>query len=605
MAPGDPNPAGAPTPYPRVVVGPLGSDPQSVIRGGLAVAFAAALLVIDLAVTNAFTGVVATLAMFGLIGGLVAGLLRARSRRIRKLFGALIGADAIILVVLFALFVARAYILEERFEGASIELDRAARMYDLIFLIVAALHGLSAAMPERLARLALRLAQRPALMLAGSFAAMILVGTLLLALPVSVESVADLSFVNSLFTITSAVCVTGLAVNDPGSTYTFFGELVILLSIQLGGMGIMTLAALLLAFARDSALSTQLRYAAMLDARTLTDLRTTVQSIVVGTLAIEAVGAVLLWLQFADDPRTEGHSAVWLAVFHAVSAFCNAGFALFNGNLMPFADDLGVQTVIMSLIVLGGLGFPVIRELVLLMRARTAQLVVRSSPRAPHLSLASRVVLVTTGILLVGGTLLTLAFEWGGGLAHLSAPQRLLAALFHSVNTRTSGFNTVDLASFGAPALLWTCVLMFIGGSPGSTAGGIKTTTLAALFATLRGELRGREPQLGRRALAPDVVRRATAVVGISAGIVLASLTLMTLFEQQEFMKLLFEVCSAFGTVGLSTGITASLGVAGKLVIIATMFVGRCGPLTIALAVANAEAARQPYRLARESLPIG
>jgi trk/ktr system potassium uptake protein len=330
-----------------------------------------------------------------------------------------------------------------------------------------------------------------------------------------------------------------------------------------------------------------------------------VQSIVVGTLAIEAIGAVLLWLQFEGDPRAEGHSVAWLAVFHAVSAFCNAGFALFNGNLMPFHDDFGVQAIVMMLIVLGGLGFPVIREVVLLVRGRIAHLAVRDAPRPPRLALTARVVLVTTGVLLVLGTVLTLAFEWSTGLAHLSGPERVLAALFHSVSTRTAGFNTVDIGRFGAPMLLWTCVLMFVGGSPGSTAGGIKTTTIATLFATLRGEMRGREPQLGNRALAPEVVRRATAVVAISMGIVLCSLTLMTIVEKQDFMKLLFEVCSAFGTTGLSTGITPTLSVAGKLVIAATMFVGRCGPLTIALAVASAEASRQPYRLAREGLPIG
>ncbi len=606
MPPAEPSKTPAAPSYPRVVVGPLGNDPQAVIRRGLAIAFAVLCLLVDLAATVPATGIFAVLAMLGLIGALVAGLLRARSRRIRKVVAALIGADAIILFALLAVFVARSYILSERWAGGSIELDRAARMYDLVFLVVAALHGLSAAMPERLARIALKLAQRPALMLAGSFAAMILVGTVMLALPISVENVGDLSFVNSLFTITSAVCVTGLTVNDPGSTYTFFGELVILLSIQLGGIGIMTLAALALAFARDSALATQLRYAAMLDARTLTDLRATVQSIVVGALSIEAIGALLLWLQFSGDPRVEGHSAAWFAVFHAVSAFCNAGFALFNGNLVQFADDFGVQLVIMMLIVLGGLGFPVIREVVLHLRGRGVHALRRDSPRPDRLSLAARVVLVTTAILLLGGTVLTLVFEWGGpAFEPLSGPQRVLAALFHSVNTRTSGFNTVELGMIAAPTMLWTCVLMFIGGSPGSTAGGIKTTTIATLYATLRGEMRGREPQLGNRAIAPEVFRRASAVAAISAGIVLASLTLMTLFEKQDFMRLLFEVCSAFGTVGLSTGITATLSVGGKLVIIATMFVGRCGPLTIALAVGSTEGARQPYRLARESMPIG
>jgi trk system potassium uptake protein TrkH len=591
--------------YPRVVSGPLGDEPQSVLRRMLAAGVAVLFLLFDLAWPGPITGAMAVLAMLGLLAGLLMGLLRKKSRRIRKLVGALIGADAVIYATLIAMFVARSYILSQQGDAEDPELDRAAQMYDLVFLVVGALHGLSAAMPERLARLALRFAQRPALLLAGSFAAMILVGTVLLALPLSVENVADVSIVDSLFTITSAVCVTGLTVNDPGSTYTFFGELVILLGIQLGGIGIMTLAALALAFARDTALSTQLRYAAMLDARTLTDLRTTVQSIIVGTLAIEALGALLLYFQFDGDPRVEGHSTVWFAVFHAVSAFCNAGFALFNGNMMAFSDDVGVQSIVMALVTCGGLGFPVLRELAIQVRMRGLRIVMRKQPRPLPMSLTSRVVLWTSALLVVGGMLIVLVLEYGRApMAGLGVGERVLAALFHSVNTRTSGFNTVDIGAFTSTTLLWSCVLMFIGGSPGSTAGGIKTTTLATLFATLRGEMRNGEPNLGKRAIAPEVFRRASAVTAISAGIVIVSLTLLTITEEHDFMKLMFETVSAFGTVGLSTGITAALTTAGKLVITATMFIGRVGPLTIALGVAAAEG-KTRYRLARESLPIG
>jgi trk system potassium uptake protein TrkH len=605
-APGTPpSPQMRPLPPPTVMRGPLGDEPQSVIRRALAVTIAIVLLVLDLAWPGSVTGVLSVLAMFALLMGLLAGMLRARSRRVRRLVSALIGADAIIVGTLLALFVARAYILSQQFGHPTDEYDKAARTYVFVFLIIGTLQGFSAAMPERLARLALRMAQRPALMLAGSFAAMILVGTLMLTLPVSVENVSYVSFIDSLFTITSAVCVTGLTVNDPATTYTFFGEVVILLSIQLGGMGIMTLAALALAFARDTALVTQLRYAAMLDARTLTDLRSTVRSIVVGTLAVEAVGALLLYLQFSGDPRADGQSVAWLATFHAVSAFCNAGFALFPGNMTPFADDFGVQFVIVTLVVVGGIGFPIIREVVIYTQAAIARRVSKDAPLPQRVSLAARVVLWTSAILILGGALLTLLFEHGGALGHLTWPQKILASVFHSVSTRTAGFNTVDIGVFGAPALLWTCVLMFIGGSPGSTAGGIKTTTVATLFATMRGELRGHEPSIGRRAIAPEVFRRATAVASISILIVLVSLTLLTLTESHPFERLVFEAISAFGTVGLSTGITAALTVGGKLVIIATMFIGRCGPLTVALAVASTQASRPLHRLAREGLPIG
>ncbi|HET6584678.1 MAG TPA: potassium transporter TrkG [Nannocystaceae bacterium] len=575
------------------------------LRRALATGIGVMLVLVDLAWPGPITGAFAVLAMFALLAGLLVGLLRARRRRVLERVGALAGADAVVYAALLALFVARAYVLSRQSVGDAAELDGTAGTYDLVFLVVGALHGLSAAMPERLARLALRLAQRPALLLAGSFFAMILVGTVLLALPLSVEHVADVSLVDSLFTMTAAVCVTGMSVTDLGTSYTFFGEILILFAMQLGGIGIMTLAALALAFARDTALSTQLRYAAMLDARTLSDLRTTVRSIVFGTLAIETIGAVLLYLQFDGDPRIEGRSAAWLAAFHSISAFCNAGYALFPGNLIEFADDLGVQCILMALVVLGGLGFPVLRELAIQMRMRSVRLVAKRKPRPLPLSLMTRVVLWTTGILLVAGMVLVLALEYGrASMAGLDAGERVLAALFHSVNTRTSGFNSVDVGAFSSATLLWSCVLMFIGGSPGSTAGGIKTTTLATLVATMRGELRNGEPNLGRRSIAPEVFRRASAVTGISAFIVLVSLTLLTITEDHEFMPLLFETVAAFSTAGMTTGITPTLSSMGKLVITVTMFIGRVGPLTIALAVAAAEG-KARYRLARESLPIG
>jgi trk system potassium uptake protein TrkH len=606
--------SGPPAPRPTRPGGGVVRHPAVVTTAGglnlvgiaaLAAMISTGLLLLDLGFGAAWTGLPAILGMTVLFGLLIRSLFGRRSLLIRRKIGALFGVDAIIGIALLSMIVARTYIVSGQLgDHVPVDYQRAARIYSMVFLIVATLSGLSAAMPERLARLVLRLIQRPALMLAGSFAALIVVMTLLLTLPVSVERVADVHFVDSFFTITSAVCVTGLTVNDPGATYTFFGEVVILLSIQLGGMGIMTIAALALAFARDTALATQLRYAAMMDARTLSDLRTTVSSIVVGSLAVEAVGALLLYFQFDGDPRAAGGSAAWYAVFHAVSAFCNAGFALFMGNLTPFADDFGVQIVMMLLIVFGGIGFPVMRELLLQLKARIVRLVQRDVPPPNALSLPTRVVLMTTGILIVAGALVIAALEFDRTMSHLTIGERIVASLFASVNLRTSGFNSVDTGGMAAATLLFSCVLMFIGGSPGSTAGGIKTTTAATLFATMRAELTGRDAVLGRRTIAVDVVRKATAVAAISAMIVLGALLLLTLTEKHDFLRLLFETCSAFGTVGLSTGITPELSTPGKLVVILTMFVGRVGPLTIALAVAAA-ASRARYRYASENLPIG
>lgn len=561
---------------------------------------------LDLAFGAGITGVLATLGMLPVVALLVRTLLRDESWRVRRRLRALIGVDVFVAFVLVAMVIARIYIWLQQFgaEDASVY-TQAARLYTLVFVVVAVLSGLSAAMPGRIARMLLRLIQRPALLLAGSFASIITVMTLLLALPPAVEDVSDISFVDALFTITSAVCVTGLTVNDPGTTYTAFGEIVILLSIQLGGMGIMTIAALSLMFARDTALSTQLRYAQMMDVRTLSDLRTTVGSIVVGTLAIEAVGALVLWWMFEGEPAIGDASAAWMGVFHAVSAFCNAGFSLVEGELTKLDTRVAMQVVIMFLVVSGGIGFPVLRELFVRGLDWAGHLLDRRrTPRPPALSLATRIVLSVSGILVLGGALLFALLEWSNAFGHLGSGHRVLAALFMSVNLRTAGFYAVDIGTLTTTSLAVACVLMFIGGSPGSTAGGIKTTTLATIVATMRGELSGREPNLGRRALSAEVVRRAVAVTALSVAIVLGGLLALTLTESHPFESILFEVVSAFGTVGLSRGITPELTTPGKLLVSAMMFVGRVGPLTIALAVGSSAVALR-YRLARESLPIG
>lgn len=563
------------------------------------------LLLLDLVLAAGWSGILALAGMVSWIVVLARKRLGDRSGPGRRRSKAVIAVEVVVGIALVSMVIARGYVdWLQLGADSSDELDPVARLYTIAFIVVASLSVLSTAMPERLARLLLRMVQRPALLLAGSFAALIAVMTLLLMLPVAVEEVADVSFVDTLFTVTSAVCVTGLVVNDPGSTYTFFGEVVILLSIQLGGIGIMTIAALSLMFARDTALATHLRYAKMLDARTLADLRTTVASIIIGTLVLEAVGAVALWALLEGDPRIGEASAAWVGLFHSVSAFCNAGFSLMDGGLASLQTHVPVQCVVMLLVVTGGLGFPVLRELLLRGIDWAGYVLDRGSPRPPRLGLASRVVVVTSGALLFGGALAIGALEWRGQLHTLSGGHGVLAALFTSVNARTAGFNTVDVGGLGATSLLVICVLMFIGGSPGSTAGGVKTTTFATILATLRAELGSGEPRMGRRAIAQEVVRRSVAVVALSTAICLVALMALTLTERHGFLELLFETVSAFATVGLSTGITPDLSAPGKIVVSLTMFVGRVGPLTIALAVARGAGALR-YRLARESLPIG
>ncbi len=580
------------------------------IGSGIILLVALGLVALDIAVGSPWTGLPVVLGMaivafaaFEQVRQMVVA--RGKAAGLRGVLWFEIG----LIVALLGFLVARVLVLARSFSGEATAAQAAAGdTYDLVFTVLAALAGGLVVAPERTGRVLLNMSQRPSIMLIGSFAAMILLGSLLLTLPPALTDLARVSWVDSLFTMASAVCVTGLTVNDVPTTYTSFGQGVILAGIQLGGIGIMTVAALALAFSNNSSLQSQLRYAAMLDARTLADLRRIVVGILVGTLVVEAIGALALWLLLTGDPRLGEASALWMAVFHAVSAFCNAGFSLFPGNLSQFAGDFGVQAVIMTLIVLGGLGFPVMMELVRHAWRRLVRAVRRSAPAPARLSLTTRVVLGTSLGLILTGALAIFALEFSGALgpaAEHGLGMRALAALFASVNTRTAGFNTVDLAAMRDATLLITCVLMFIGGSPASTAGGIKTTTFAAVVAALRAELRGREPELGGRAIAPDVLRKAIAVLVMMIGIALVITLLLTLTEDQPFLRLAFEAVSALATVGLSTGITGSLTVAGKLIITAAMFLGRVGPFTIALAVGEAPAAHARYRLAREELPVG
>ena len=576
----------------------------------LVLLLALGVVALDVGVASPWTGLVI---VFGMAAVTLAVAEEVRqmifARRKAEALAGVLWFEVSLLLALLGFLLARTLALTAAFGGdLGASGVAAAKTYDLVFTGLAAIAGGLVIAPERTGRVLLNMAQRPAMMLIGSFAAMIALGSLLLTLPVSLTEAGHTSFVDSLFTMASAVCVTGLTVNDVPSVYTPFGQGVILAGIQLGGVGIMTVAALALAFSSNSSLQSQLRYAAMLDARTVADLRKIVVGILAGTFVVEAIGALLLWLLLVGDPRLGEHSAVWMAVFHSVSAFCNAGFSLFPGSITQFAGEFGVQTVIMGLIILGGLGFPVMVELVRHGWRRLVRVVKRSAPAPARLSLTTRVVLSTSAMLIVVGTVAFLALEFSNALAPASEQgvgRRFMAALFASVNTRTAGFNSVDMASLRDATILVTCALMFIGGSPASTAGGIKTTTFATVIAALRAELRGREPELGGRALAPEVLRKATAVLVMMSGIALVIILLLTLTEDQPFLKLSLEAISALATVGLSTGITGSLTVAGKLIVSAAMFLGRVGPFTIALAVGETATAHQRYRLAREDLPVG
>ncbi|MGK3959449.1 TrkH family potassium uptake protein [Sorangium sp. So ce118] len=482
------------------------------------------------------------------------------------------------------------------------------RSYTVLAFFLA-LGGLLGRRP--LERLLATAAEHPARLMALSFGIATLLGSFLLTLPQSLRSIADASFIDGLFMSASAVCVTGLAVHNVAETYTPFGQAVLLLLVQVGGLGIMVLSTF---FAIVAGRKLRLRDAAvmaeMIDAESFARLRRNVAAIVLFTLGIEAIGALALLFSFlpyhpiasgpvAGEPLSGAGDHLWAAVFHAVSAFCNAGFSLFQGGLVPLVGSPAVSAVVAALVILGGLGFPVHDELLSRARQRLR------GERPPRLSLHSRVVLITTAVLLMVGTAGFLLLEWRRSMGGLSWPVKVLASFFQSAMTRTAGFNTVDYGLMGPATWMLTCMLMFIGAAPGSTAGGVKVTTVAALFAALRAELRGDEaPHLLGRTIPAATVRRALGLAFLMVVLVSGFLLVMLALEPHDPMGLALETVSAFATVGLSASITPSLSAPGKLVITLAMFIGRIGPLTLAMALANQARARC-YRLPEERVGIG
>lgn len=462
------------------------------------------------------------------------------------------------------------------------------RGYAIGLLVILGLEALRT--PQLIAKLSNVVVDHPARLIMLSFASSGVLGAFALSLPVSLQRVNELSVLDNLFTAFSAVCVTGLAVNVISHTYSWVGQMILCLLIQIGGLGIMVLsAAVAVVTGQRMRIKRTAVLAEIVDTESLAHLRKLVITIVASTLLIEATAATLLYVQFSSDPAffvtAAGASAAfgpwWAAVFHAVSGFCNAGFSTFDTGLVPYVGKAGVLCTLMLLIVAGGIGFPVLYEL-----AQRFSRVLRRR-RRERMSLHSRVALRATALLLVAMAVAYFSLEWGRGLAQLPWLDRALAAMFQSVSSRSAGFNVVDLGSFGAPAITLTCVAMFIGACPGSTGGGVKTTTIASLFAGLRSELQSRPAYLLDRALPAATIRKAIGVSFLAMGIVSIAIFLLLLVEDQPPLDLIFEVFSAFSTTGLSTGVTPRLSPGGKVIIILTMFVGRIGPLTLALAIAR------------------
>jgi trk system potassium uptake protein TrkH len=436
----------------------------------------------------------------------------------------------------------------------------------------------------------------PPAWVALSFVGLILVGAVALRLPWATPASQPIGWVDALFTSTSAACVTGLSVRDTGTGFTAAGQATILLLVQVGGLGVMTFSLFYLIIGARASVEQRELVEQTLTGGAAQSPRRLLRTVFLFTIASEAAGAILLWLAL----RGRVPDAAWQALFHSISAFCNAGFSLFSDSLVAFRGDPRVNAVVAVLIVLGGLGFLVVEDLA------------RRRFRWRLLALHTKVVVTVSALLLAIGALAFWALERERSLAGLPASEQALASLFQSVTARTAGFHTVDFGALAPATLLGVIILMFIGGSPGSCAGGIKTTSAAILGLALRAELAGRKyVNVFGRTLPRATVAAAFAVTTSALAAANAGLFALLVVEGPSngdaggarFVDYAFEAMSALGTVGLSTGVTPTLAPLSKLVLVALMFLGRVGPLTLAAVVAGRRA--DDWRHPTEAVMIG
>ena len=443
-----------------------------------------------------------------------------------------------------------------------------------------------------------------------SFLVLIISGAGFLMLP-RASTAESLGFVDALFTATSATCVTGLIVKDTGRDFSLMGQLVILTLIQLGGLGIVVFGAVFaLLLGQALSLRESVAMQDLLSSRTLGRISNMIVFIFFGTIIIEAIGAVGMFGMWDSVPgRVTDVGQQWFcSIFHSISAFCNAGFSLFSDSFIAYRNETPVYAVVCPLIILGGLGFGVLYNLTTIGVDRVKRFFMKSFSKSHRFSmeapkkmrLQTKIVLSVSGCLIVLGTLAVLLFERYAADGSSTPNPDVLGALFQSITARTAGFNTVDISSLSTSSKLVLMMLMFVGGSPGSTAGGIKTVTLAVIIITAVAALRKRwEVEMFKRSIRIVVVGRAITVTLLFVVVLFGAILVLSITENGSgftMSEIAFEAASALGTVGLTTGITASLTNAGKLIIIAAMLIGRLGPLTLLAALTfNLKPARYNY----------
>ncbi len=457
----------------------------------------------------------------------------------------------------------------------------------------------------------------PPRLIVATYAVVIAVGTCLLLLPWA-SAGESLSFLDALFTSTSATCVTGLAVVDTGVDLSTTGQLIVLALIQIGGLGVMTFSTLaLVLMGKRLRLHDRVVVSTVIYREGASDLGAVVRAIVLGTLAFEVLGAVVLAWRW---PAASFSGSLFAGIFHSISAFCNAGFGLFSNSLEGFRGDIVVNVTIMVLVIVGGLGFPVVLELTEYVRPRAKR-------QRRLVSLHTKVVLSVTALLILVGSVAIFALEYRHALADLTLSESITASVFQAITPRTAGFSTLPTGGLLSSTLFIMVMLMFVGGSPGSTAGGIKTTTLGMMLGYFYSRLHGDESvNVFRRTVPAIDLRRAVMVAGTALLVLFFGLLALLLAEgavpPEEietglgtaesrfapqgtlFLELLFESTSALGTVGLTTGVTSSLSTAGRLIIMVLMFVGRTGPLTLVVALGERRA-RAFYSYPEDHVLVG
>ncbi|HCT36272.1 MAG TPA: Trk family potassium uptake protein [Firmicutes bacterium] len=422
----------------------------------------------------------------------------------------------------------------------------------------------------------------PSQILVIGFAVLIFLGAALLTLPAAVADGQSIRFLDALFTSTSATCVTGLIVFDTGTKFSLFGQIVIITLIQIGGLGFMTFSTLIALIIRKKiGLRARVVMQEAFNLFTPSGVVRLAVKILLITAFFEVSGAIILSWRFAQYLPLG--TAIYYGIFHSISAFCNAGFDLLGRIFGPFASivplnqDFFITMTVSVLVIFGGLGFPVI-----------ANVMASWGKKRERLVLHSRLVITMTVLLLVIGTLLVWAIEYANPetLGPLPGWAKVTNAFFHSMTTRTAGYNSVNIGAMHQATLFISTALMFIGASPCSTGGGVKTSTLGVLLASVVSIIKGkRDTEIFRRRIATDAVFKAIAVIFIALSVVLLVTLVLSITEAAPFLNLLFEAMSAFGTVGLTTGITPTLSDIGRVLIIALMYIGRLGPLTLAVAI--------------------